>query len=42
MKLVKFIVKENIREGYSLKEQIIDSLGIMAFLVFAFMVLVVR
>ena len=33
MELLKFIVKENIKEGYSLKEQIIDGLGIISALV---------
>lgn len=33
MELIKFIVKENIKEGYSLKEQIIDGLGIITTIV---------
>jgi hypothetical protein len=28
MKLIMFIVKENIKEGYSLGEQIVDMLGL--------------
>lgn len=39
MKIIKFIVKENIKEGYSLGEQIIDALGVGAFLVFFLMVM---
>jgi hypothetical protein len=39
MKIIKFIVKENIKEGYSLGEQLIDMLGVGAFLVFFLMVM---
>ena len=39
MKLIKFIVKENIKEGYSLGEQLLDILGVGAFLVFFLMVM---
>ena len=39
MKLIKFIVKENIKEGYSLREQIVDMLGLGAFLAFFLMVM---
>lgn len=39
MKLIKFIVEENIKEGYSLGEQIVDMLGIGAFLAFFLMVM---
>ena len=39
MKIIKFIVKENIKEGYSLGEQIIDALGVGAFIVFFLMVM---
>lgn len=39
MKLIKFIVKENIKEGYSLGEQIVDFLALGAFLVFFLMVM---
>ena len=33
MELLKFIVKENIKEGYSLGEQIIDGLAMIAVVV---------
>ena len=39
MKIIKFIVKENIKEGYSLGEQLIDALGVGAFLAFFLMVM---
>jgi hypothetical protein len=39
MKIIKFIVKENIKEGYSLGEQLIDMLGVGAFLAFFLMVM---
>lgn len=39
MKIIKFIVKENIKEGYSLGEQLLDILGIGAFLAFFLMVM---
>lgn len=39
MKLIKFIVEENIKEGYSLGEQIVDFLALGAFLVFFLMVM---
>lgn len=39
MKIIKFIVKENIKEGYSLGEQLLDILGVGAFLVFFLMVM---
>ena len=42
MKIIKFIVKENIKEGYSLGEQIIDGLGMLGFFALAFLMLVVR
>ena len=37
MKIIKFIVKENIKEGYSLGEQLIDMLGVGAFIAFFLM-----
>jgi hypothetical protein len=39
MKIIKFIVKENIKEGYSLGEQLLDILGVGAFLAFFLMVM---
>jgi hypothetical protein len=39
MKIINFIVKENIKEGYSLGEQLLDILGVGAFLVFFLMVM---
>ena len=39
MKLIKFIVKENLKEGYSLGEQLLDALGIGAFIIFFLMVM---
>jgi hypothetical protein len=39
MKIIKFIVKENIKEGYSLGEQLIDMLGVGAFIAFFLMVM---
>ncbi len=39
IKLIMFIVKENIKEGYSLGEQIVDMLGLGAFLAFFLMVM---
>ena len=39
IKLIMFIVKENIKEGYSLGEQIVDFLALGAFLAFFLMVM---
>lgn len=39
MKIIKFIVKENIKEGYSLREQLLDALGVGAFIVLFLMVM---
>lgn len=39
MKLIKFIVKENIKEGYSLGEQLIDFIGLSLFFVLFLMVM---
>lgn len=39
MKIIKFIVKENIKEGYSLGEQLIDMLAVGAFIAFFLMVM---
>jgi len=33
MEIIKFIVKENIKEGYSLKEQIIDGIGTISIII---------
>lgn len=39
MELIKFIVKENIKEGYSLREQILDGLGIISVIVLSLLFL---
>lgn len=39
MELIKFIVKENIKEGYSLKEQVLDGLGIISVIVLSLLFL---
>ena len=39
MKLIKFIVRENIKEGYSLGEQLIDFIGLGLFFALFLMVM---
>ena len=38
--MLKFIIKENIKEGYTLKEQIIDSLCLISVFALMYMIMV--
>lgn len=38
--MLKFIIKESIKEGYTLKEQILDSLCLISFFILMYMIMV--
>lgn len=38
--MLKFIIKENIKEGYTLKEQILDSLCLISLFILMYMIMV--